>query len=772
MSFRIFFILIFSYALCATAIAQNTHTISGYVKDSASGERLIRATISVKERNNLSTLSNEYGFYSLTLPDSSYTFVITSVGYSERQITVILNSNTAIDIALLPADKTLTTVVVTSSGRPNRITSAQMGMESLSIRQTNQLPVLFGERDVLKAVQLLPGVKPAAEGNSGFYVRGGAADQNLILLDEAVVYNPSHLFGFFSTFNSDAIKDVTLYKGNSPAQYGGRLSSVLDVKMNDGNMESYHVSGGVGLISSRLSVEGPIMKDEGSFLVTARRTYADVFLKLSKDTTINRNSLYFYDLNLKANYRLGPKDRIYLSGYFGQDNLGLSDLFGLNWGNSTGTFRWNHQFGPKLFSNTSLIYNDYRYDIHINLAPIEGTIHSQILDWNLKEELSLFANTKNSLRIGLNSIYHTIMPGTYSGSITLASQPYNHSWENAVYATDSWKAADKLNIDYGLRISSLSVLGGDNVFYTLKPNGSIQDTLHYAPGTFVKTYIVPEPRLSASYKLTENSSIKAAYARNAQYLHLISNSASGNPTDKWVPSNNIIQPEVADQVSLGYFQNFKDNTYEFNIEGYYKYMQHQIDYRDGANVVSNDPIEPQLLFGNGRAYGIEFLLRKTKGKFTGWLSYTLSRTELKIDGINNSQWYPARQDQTHDISVIGIYQLNQKWTLSATWVYYTGNAVTFPSGKYMVNNQVVFYYTERNGYRMPAYHRLDLSAICKLKQHKRFSSELAFGLYNAYGRENAYVITFRQDPDDPTRTQALQTALFRFVPSVSYNFKF
>ena len=758
--------------LTIAGLAQVQHTVSGYIKDARTGEQLIRASFRIKDLNNIGTIANDYGFYSLTLPDGTYTLLTNSVGYQEKELTIILSQNQTLDISLQPAGNALTEIVVSSKAKNSRVTAAQMGVENLSIKQANQLPVLFGERDILKSIQLLPGVKSAGEGNSGFFVRGGAADQNLILLDEAIVYNPSHLLGFFSTFNSDAIKDATLYKGSMPAQYGGRLSSVLDVKMNDGNREDFHVNGGLGLISSRLSVEGPIVKDEGSFLVSARRTYADAFLKISKDSTVNRNSLYFYDLNLKANYKLGANDRLYLSGYFGQDNLGLSNLFGLTWGNSTGTLRWNHQFGPKLFSNTSLIYNDYRYDINVNMASLNGTLKSRIRDWNLKEELSLYPNTRNTLRIGFNTIYHTIMPGSYSGSFTLPNLPFNYSWENALYANNSWKASERLNVDYGLRISSFSVLGGDQNFYKINSDGSIADTLHYASGSFVKTYVVPEPRLSASYRLTENSSIKASYARNAQYLHLISNSAASNPTDKWVPSNNIIKPEISDQVSAGYFRNFNDNNYEFSLESYYKRMQHQIDYRDGANVLSNDPLEPQLLFGIGRAYGAEVLLRKKSGRLTGWIGYTLSRTERKIDGINNGAWYVARQDRTHDISIVGIYQLNKKWTLSGTWVYYTGNAVTFPSGKYYVDNQVVFLYTERNGYRMPAYHRLDLSATCKFKEHKHFSSELAIGLYNAYGRENAYAITFRQDPDDPTRTQALQTALFRFVPSITYNFKF
>jgi len=692
------------------------------------------------------------------------------VGYTEQELSVTLDKKTGIDISMEPVAKELNEVTISS--KANNITSAQMGMDKLDIKDINMIPVLFGERDVLKTIQLLPGVQSVGDGNSGFYVRGGAADQNLILLDEAVVYNPSHLLGFFSTFNSDAIKDVTLYKGTAPAQYGGRLSSVLDVKMNDGDDQNYHVSGGIGLIASKLDVEGPIEKDDGSFLITARRTYADVFLKLSNDTTLKKSSLYFYDLNAKLNYKLSKKDHLYLSGYSGQDDLGLGGLFGLNYGNETGTLRWNHIINDKLFSNTSLIYSDYNYNINVNAAGISANIHSEIRDWNLKEELELFASPTNSLRFGFNSIYHTIEPGNITGSgITNSTQPDNHSWENAVYIDDNWKASSRLNIDYGIRVSAFSVLGGANL-YDLNPDGTIKDTLHYGSGQIVQTYFIPEPRASASYTLNDVSSLKLGYARNSQYLHLISNSTTTNPTDKWVGSNNIIKPEISDQVSLGYFRSLKNDDYEFSVESYYKYMQNQIDYKDGANVLDNTPLEPKLLFGDGRAYGLEFSFKKKVGKLTGWVSYTLSRSELQIQGINNDDWYASRQDHTHNLSVVGIYRLNKKWTLSSDFVFYTGGAVTFPSGKYEVNGYPVFLYTERDGYRMPAYNRLDLSATKQLKKHKHYSSELVYSLYNAYGRENPYIITFQQDPNDANKTQAVQYSLFRWVPSISYNFKF
>ncbi len=759
-------ILLFPFVLSA----QSKFTISGAIKDKKTGEALIGATIKVADKPALGAASNEFGFYSLTLPTGAYKLVIGYVGYKEQEVSVSLDKSTEMNFALEVTDNELKSVTITS--KVNNITSAQMGMDKLTVKEMNAIPVLFGEKDVMKTIQLLPGVQSVGDGNSGFYVRGGGADQNLILLDGAVVYNPSHLLGFFSTFNSDAIKDVTLYKGTAPAEFGGRLSSVLDVKMNDGNDQDYHVSGGIGLISSKINVEGPIVKDDGSFLISARRTYADVFLKLSNDTTIKKSRLYFYDLNTKLNYKLSKKDHLYLSGYFGQDDLGLGSLFGINWGNATGTLRWNHIISDKLFSNTSLIFSDYSYNINVNASGIDANIHSDIRDWNLKEELELFANPTNTIKFGISSIFHTITPGSITGSgIISSTQPDKQSWENAAYISDSWKVSTRLNIDYGIRLSSFSVLGGSD-YYTLDANGNIKDTLHYGSGQIVETYVEPEPRVSGSYTLNEVSSIKAGYSRNAQYLHLISNSTTSNPTDKWVPSNNIIKPGVADQGSLGYFRSLKNGAYEFSVEGYYKYMQNQVDYKDGANVISNAAIEPELLFGIGRAYGLEFLFRKKVGKFTGWVSYTLSRSELQIQGINNDDWYASRQDRTHDLSVVGIYQLSPKWSLSADFVYYTGNAVSFPSGKYTVGGQTVFYYTERDGYRMPSYNRLDLSATVQLRKRKRFSSELNFSLYNAYGRENPYIITFQNDPNDPNKTQAVQTALFRWVPSISYNFKF
>lgn len=745
-------------------------TVSGSIKDKKNGEALIGATLVVANDPSIGVVTNEYGYYSLTLPQGNYKLIFRYVSYNVQEIPVTLDKNTKLDIIAEPEDKQLKEVVVSS--KVSNVRAAQMGMTKLNVQEIKALPVLFGERDVMKIVQLLPGVESAGDGNSGFYVRGGAIDQNLILLDEAIVYNPSHLLGFFSTFNSDALKDVTLYKGTAPAQFGGRLSSVMDVKMNDGNNKEYHVNGGIGLISSKLAVEGPIVKDKGSFLISGRRTYADVFLKLSPDTNINRSQLYFYDLNTKFNYQLTKKDKLYLSGYFGKDQLGLGSTFGINWGNSTGTLRWNRLVNDKLFSNTSLIFSDYNYNINVNASGFSAKIHSEIQDWNLKEEFDYFSNPKNTIRIGFSSIYHTITPGSITGAnIVTISKPDNHTWENAVYISNAWKPNSRWNIDYGIRLSMFSVFGGSDM-YDLDAQGNIKDTLKYSRGEIVKTYVIPEPRISASYVLTEAASIKAAYTRNSQSLHLISNSTSSNPTDKWIATNNIIKPEIADLGSLGYFRNFKNNMYELSVEGYFKYSQNQIDYKDGANVLNNDAIEPKLLFGQGRAYGLEFSAHKTQGKFTGWVSYTLSKTQTQIDGINQDKWYSARQDRTHNLSVVGVYEASKKWTLSASFVYYTGDAVSFPSGKYNINNQTIFYYTERNGYRMPSYNRLDLGATRQLAHKKHFSSEISFSIYNAYGQQNPYIITFENVPNDPSRTQALQTALFRFVPSVSYNFKF
>lgn len=762
--------------LGSNGIAQN-FTLNGIIKDKKNGEQLTGANVTIKELAGIGTTANEYGYYSLTIPKGKYTIIFSFIGYEPDTLRINLDKSQKTDIALSDDAVQIKEVVVTSRRKDENVRSVQSGMDKINPKEVSKIPVLLGEKDIIKTLQLMPGVKNAGEGNSGFFVRGGSGDQNLILLDEAPVYNASHLLGFFSTFNSDAIRDATLYKGTQPAQYGGRLSSVLDLKMNEGNNQKYSVGGGIGLISSRLSIEGPIVKDKGSFLITGRRTYADLFLKLSKDETTRNSSLYFYDLNLKANYKLSEKDRIYLSGYFGRDKLGIGESIGIDWGNYTSTLRWNHLINSKIFSNTSLVFSNYDYNISLNSGSDNFDIKSKIQDYNLKQEFQFFVSPKYSMKFGFNSIFHEIVPGKVESSQTStinsssSSLQNRHSLENSIFVGNDIKLSDKFNVAAGFRLTSFTVLG-EGRFYNLNSNHQIIDTTSYSKGEVVKNYLNLEPRLSLNYIITQSSSVKAGYFRNVQNLHLISNSTSANPTDKWVSSSNIIKPEIADQISLGWFKNLANNKYEISIEGYYKWMQNQIDYKDGADVQSNDAIETQLLFGKARAYGVEFLIKKNSGRFTGWAGYTLSRTEKQIVGVNKGNWYPAKQDRTNDITLVGMYDLTRKWSISATWTFYTGNAVTFPSGKYKMDDKVVWLYTERNGYRMPNYHRLDLGATLKLKDKPNYSSELSFSLYNAYGRENAYSISFRESKTDPTKTEVVQTTLFRWIPSISWNFKF
>lgn len=759
------------------ALAQQKYSVSGTVKDHKNGELLIGVTVKVSEDPSVSVVANEYGFYSLSLPEGNYTLIVSYPGYKDFELPVKVEQNTKLDLPLNQEEKEgekvgkIDEVVISGIKKDKNLTAAQMGTETLSIKNIEKLPVLFGEKDVMKTIQLLPGIKSNGEGSSGFSVRGGATDQNLILLDEAPVYNASHLLGFFSTFNSDALKDASIIKGNSPAQYGGRLSSVMDVKMKDGNNKDYNVNGGIGLISSRLSVEGPIQKEKSSFIVSGRRTYADLFLKGSDD--FKDSKLYFYDLNLKANYQINESNRLYLSGYFGRDVLGLGDTFSTDWGNTTATLRWNSIISSKLFSNTSLIYSNYNYKIKLESNDNTFGLDSQIEDWNLKQDFTWFAGNKHSVRFGLQSIYHTITPSSASGT-SVSSFPRNprKSWENAVYINDDFKATEKLTVNYGLRLSTFSILGGDT--YNSYENGVLTDSRFLEKGKFGKTYFNLEPRITANYRINEVSSIKAGYSRNTQNLHLLSNSSSGNPTDQWIGSSYSVKPEIADQISAGYSRNFNNNNYELNAEIYYKSMQNQIDFKNGAQITFDTAadVESELLFGKGRAYGLELIAKKKSGRLTGWISYTLSKTERKINGINDNEWYNARMDKTHDLSIVATYELNKKWSLSGLFLYSTGNAVTFPTAKYELNGQTIFQYSSRNADRMPAYHRMDLSATYEPDSNKRFKGSWSFGIYNIYGRENAYTITFEDNPNNPGTTRAMQTSLFRWVPNITYNFKF
>jgi hypothetical protein len=772
--YRLGFVLLLFQFIYSPLLAQNKFTISGSVRDKKSGESMIGASIKIAELPNLGTATNAYGFYSITLKEGNYTLLVTNTGYQSFADTIVLTANFRKDVELLQGVN-LDEVTVSTRKKGLNLTVAQMGVEKLNLKEIQNIPVIFGEKDILKTIQLLPGIKSAGEGNSGFYVRGGGTDQNLILLDEAPVYNASHLLGFFSTFNSDAIKDIAIYKGGMPAQYGGRLSSVLDIKMNDGNNQEFKVSGGLGLISSRLNVEGPLEKGKSSFIVSGRRTYADAFLGLSKDSALKNNTLYFYDLNAKINFKINDKNRLYLSGYFGQDVLGFGKTFATSFGNATGTLRWNHLFSDKLFSNTSIIFSKYSYEISIRSNTDNFNITSKIQDVNFKQDFDWFLNDENKIRFGVNIIHHTTSPGTITveGNSNLRPSDIENRYalESAFYFSNEWKPSEKFNMDYGIRFSAFSLLGPAKLD-TYDAAGNITSTTPYESGKFIKTYYNFEPRLALNYRMQETSSIKASYSRNIQNLHLVSNSATTSPTDLWLPSSLNIKPEIADQVSLGFYKNFKDNTFEFSTEVYYKWLQNQIDYKDGADLIANKNVESELLSGTGRAYGIEFYLKKKFGRLNGWIGYTLSRVEKQIAGINKGEYYAARQDRTHDISIVAIYKLNERWTLSGTWVYGTGNAVSFPSGKYNANGQTTFYYTERNGYRMPANHRMDVGATLEGKKGKKFQSSWTFSIYNLYGRENPFTIEFKDVKDDPTKTEAVQTALFRWVPSVTWNFKF
>jgi hypothetical protein len=766
-------IYVFSFLLCLGAhftsvAAQQSYVLSGSVRDKQTGESLIKAVVRIQELPNAGIISNEYGFYSLSLPKGNYSVVVSQVGYETLVQKIKLDSSQTINFSL-QTKNVLKEVVVESSRKNDNLTKAQMGTETINMSAISKVPVIFGEKDLLKTIQLLPGVKSAGEGNSGFFVRGGGADQNLILLDEAPVYNATHLLGFFSTFNSDAIKDATIIKGNSPSQYGGRLSSVLDVKMKEGNNQNYTVNGGIGLISSKVSIEGPLQKNKSSFILSGRRTYADVFLKATEK--FKDNILYFYDLNAKANYQINAKNKIYVSGYFGRDELGLGQDFGIDWGNKTGTIRWNKIISNKLFLNTSFIYSDYNYNVKLKNGETNFNINSEIKDVNLKQDYTLYTNTQNTLRFGFNTILHNIKPSTFSGTvINSVAKTGRNGLENAVYLTNNYKATNQLTIDYGMRLSMYTLMGGD--VYNIYQNGVVSSSIKLAPSSFGKTYANLEPRITTNFRIDDEKSIKAGYARNVQHLHLLSNSVASSPSDQWIGNSYNIKPEIADQISVGYVTKVFKNNFEFTTEAYYKNLQNQIDYKDGAEINTVSDVESVLLYGIGRAYGLELLLKKKEGRLTGWIGYTLSKTERKIEGINGNNWYNARQDRTHDISVVGIYDLNDRWSISGVFVYNTGDAVTYPTGKYNLQGQTLYQYAARNENRMPAYHRLDFSATYEKNKTKRMHGSWNFSLYNVYGRENAYRISFKDDPNDPTRTQIIRTALFKWVPSVTYQFKF
>jgi hypothetical protein len=761
--------------LSATTYAQDFVTISGQIKDELTGEELIGATVFVQELKS-GAVADFNGFYSLSLQKGFYSLRFNFIGYEPIVKEIKVSQDENFDIGLSPSSEMLKVVEVTAFRSDANVRSTEMGVIRMNAAEMKTIPVLFGEADILKTLTLMPGVATAGDGNTGLYVRGGGPDQNLILMDEAPLYNASHLLGFFSVFNSDALDDIKLYKGGIPANYGGRISSVLDVKLRDGNKEKFTTSGGLGLISSRLTLEGPLVKDKSSFIISGRRTYADQFLRFSKDERINSSILYFYDMNFKVDYKLSEKDRIFLSGYTGRDIFNYNKMLNFNWGNTAGTLRWNHIFNDKLLMNTSLIYSKYDYSFNVFIDDSEVTLFSGIDDVNLKADWDWFPNENNKIKFGINSIFHNFSMPSFRSTIEDMERmdtPSRNGIETGAYIQNEQKLTERLSVSYGLRFSFFNLRGPGEVYEFDEQVERVVDTTSYNPENIYKSYGGFEPRLSMVYLLNEQSSVKMSYNRNLQYLHLLSNTSAGSPSDLWIPVSNIIKPQIGNQFSAGYFRNFLDDMFETSIEAYYKTMDNIVDYKNGANILFNPTIETELLFGKGWAYGTEFFIKKRVGSFTGWVGYTISRSMRQIDGINNNKAYPQRYDRTHDLNILLSYAISPKWTLSGTWIYATGNPVTFPVGKYEYQGRMVSFYTERNAHRLPAYHRMDFSATYEPKNTgKKFQSSWNFSVFNVYGRENPFMISFRESETNPGRQEAVRTALFKIVPSVTWNFKF
>ena len=753
--------------------SQQSYTLSGKVTDSKTGEDLIGVSVLVVDKAT-GVITNSYGFYSLSLPQGTYTIRYSYVGYENTERTIIFDKNNVSNIEISTSATALEEVIVSTEKKDKKLTSAELGIEKLNLKYIESIPVFFGEKDILKTLQLLPGISSSAEGNTGFNVRGGSMGQNLILLDEAPVYSSSHLMGFFSVFNSDAIKDVTVYKGGIPASYGGRASSVLDITMNNGNSKAFSASGGVGLVSSRLTLEGPIIKDKMSFIVTGRRTYGDLAAKLLFPDRIIKEDMnfYFYDLNAKINYTINENNRLFISGYFGKDVLELGSDIGTGWGNTTGTIRWNHLFSERLFSKTSLVYSQYDYGFIFGQNSMR--LKSGIEDKSFKEEVTWYMNPANTLKFGLNLTHHTFRPGEITSGDTVNYEivlSEKAALESALYLQNEHKITSRFSANYGFRFSVFNQTG-PVWFYDYDANNKPVDSTFYGKGEVANPFFGLEPRFSANYMLNDKSSLKLSYNRMAQYIHLLSNTTAGSPTDIWMPGSNNLKPLFVDHISAGIFRNFRDNSIETSVEIYYKGMTNTTDYEDGAEIIFNKHPESQIIIGKGRSYGLELYLKKKYGNFSGWISYTLARTENKAEGIDRSEWYPMKYDKTHDLSLVAIYKKGKRLSLSGVWTYATGNAVTFPSGKYELDNQPVPWYTERNGYRMPAYHRLDFSLSLQGKERRKFSSSWDFSIYNLYNRHNAYMITFRESETVPGKTEAVKLSLFGIVPSVTYNFKF
>jgi hypothetical protein len=773
------FLVIFPVSL----LAQKKVTLSGYVRDAASSEALINATVYVKELG-VGTQTNNYGFYSVSMPAGVYTVIFSYIGYGTRTETFSLVDSKTFNADL--ENKAILKEVEVTTRRDENVKTTEMGTVTLSADQIKNLPVIFGETDILKALQLLPGVQSAGEGNSGFYVRGGGPDQNLILLDDAVVYNTGHLFGFFSVFNTDAIKNVTLIKGGMPANYGGRLSSVVDVSMKEGNMKEYHAEGGIGLIASRLTLEGPIKKDKGSFMLSGRRTYIDVLIRPFAKDALKNSGYYFYDANLKANYKITEKDRIYASGYFGRDKFKFASSGGgfsanIPWGNSTATVRWNHLFSDRLFLNTTAVYNDYNFAFSAGQGDFDFKLSSGVRDYNGKMDLDYYTSFNHQIKAGIAYTYHKFIPNQVSGhSGETELKPNNalikYAHEGGAYILDDFSLFKWLRVNAGIRYSWFGQVG-PYTNYQYDFNGKKTDSTIYSSGQLAKSYGGPEPRLNLRFELNETSSIKASVSKAYQYIHLVSNNGSTLPTDLWVPSTLLVQPQQSWQYSLGYFRNFMDNKLETSVEVYYKDMQHQIEYKEGYIPSTIRDPELDFVFGKGQAYGAEFFVNKTKGKFTGWIGYTLSWTYRTFKDLNNGESYPNKYDRRHDISLTASYEFNKKWLLSSVFIYGSGNAITLPTNYYIIDNNIVPEYSKVNAYRLFAYHRLDLSVIYKPKANKpnrRWQSSWAFSVYNVYDRHNPYFLYVDTQGDLSKGVQAKvkEVYIFPVLPSITYNFKF
>ena len=771
--------------LCGMVCAQDKYTISGYVRDSVTGETIIGATVALNALSK-TVSTNQYGYYSITLEEGTYDLSVTHVSYFTHNESILLQGNTRLDVSLTPKSAAISEVVVYSRKRDANVRNAQMGKIDLSIEQIKNIPAFMGEVDILKTIQLLPGVRNAGEGNAGFYVRGGGPDQNLIMLDDAVVYNTGHLFGFFSIFNSDAIKNTSLIKGGMPAQYGGRLSSVLDIAMKDGNSNNFSTEGGIGLIASRLSVQGPIKKDKASFIISGRRTYVDALAKpfINKESDFYGSGYYFYDFNAKVNYRFSPKDRLYLSGYFGRDvftfnNAKRSFNARIPWGNSTATLRWNHVFGPKLFANTTLVYNDYKFSFGAAQNDFEIKLSSGIRDGNAKIDFDYYPAPQHKVKFGGVATYHKFIPNVVNGRqdsvvFTPPNEDIKYALENALYVQDDWDISEKLKVHLGLRWSSFSQIGP----YTKYERDQDQNTLdstHYGTFKTIRNYQGLEPRFTFRYGVNDRTSVKGSISRNLQFIHLVSNSGTTLPTDLWVPSTFRVKPQISWQYAAGLFKNFGNNQYETSVEVYYKSMQNQIEYEEGYTPGLSDP-ERDFVFGKGWSYGSELFINKVRGRLTGWIGYTLSWTWRQFAELNGGEKFPAKYDRRHDMSVVATYELSPKWKVGGVFVYGTGNATSLPERFYIVNGVLTQEFSKVNQYRLESYHRIDLSATYTPtpKKNRKVKSYWVFGIYNVYSRLNPYFIYFDQsgNPYDGTlEVEARQVSLFPILPSITWNFR-